>query len=484
MRPPQHHLAEAKQRGAALMVMLVIMIVGISAVLISSLNATGLKNARQEMTSNALAQAKEALIGYAITYGDTHAGQVHGYLPCPDTDGSNGEGSSTTPCGNKNISQLGRLPWRTLKLPTLRDGDGECLWYAVSGTYKNSPMTDLMNWDNNGLFEILDADGATIAQNVVAVVFAPGAALGSQNRAPDGTAPICGGNYTAGNYLDSDGGIDNAAVSGTANAVSRFRLGASAQLNDRMIFITRDDIFNAILRRADFVDPARNPLRLMTQKAAECIADYGRHNAAGASDKRLPWAGRLWTTPSDYLTDCNYRDGSSSTPLLYGRLPNRVSGSRSPTNGSNNTITQSSCNGTSSYYQLKSDGANCPNVPDWNIYYPWWTNWKDHVFYSLAYSYRPEFANSPPTSCGTCLTVNGGVPYAAIVTFAGKKLSVQTRTTDTDRLDFINYLEGLNFITSLPSNTSGDGNYQSGVETGSFNDVLYCIQPDLSVTPC
>lgn len=447
------------------MVMLVIMIVGISAVLISSLNATGLKNARQEMTSNALAQAKEALIGYAITYGDTHAGQVHGYLPCPDTDGSNGEGSSTTPCGNKNISQLGRLPWRTLKLPALRDGDGECLWYAVSGTYKNSPMTDLMNWDNNGLFEILDADGATIAQNVVAVVFAPDATLGSQNRAPDGTAPICGGNYTAGNYLDSDGGIDNATVSGTANAVSRFRLGASAQLNDRMIFITRDDIFNAILRRADFIDPARNPLWLMTQKAAECIADYGRRNTS-SSDKRIPWSGRLWPDSTDYLTDSSYDDEDGR---MAGRLPYRVNTSDSD---SNNLI-------ASPYYQLASNGSNCPNVADWPTYYPWWTNWKDHLYYALASSFRPS---SGSTSCGTCLAVNGSGSHAAVVMFAGKPLAGQTRTTASDRLDIGNYLEGRNFTNG--SNSSGNSNYQSGVETGSFNDVLYCIQPDLSVTPC
>lgn len=460
------------------MVMLVIMVMGISAVLIGSLGANRLKIARQGATSNALAQAKEALVSYAATYGDTHAGQVHGYLPCPDIDVSNGEGSSKLSCGSKNVSSIGRLPWKTLELATLRDGDGECLWYAVSGTYKNNTKTDLMNWDNSGLFEILDAGGATIARNVAAVVFAPGAVLGGQSRAPDGTAPVCGGNYTADNYLD------NTVVSGVANALSQFRLGASAQMNDQMIFITKDDIFNAIMRRADFTDPARNPLRLMTRKAAECIADYGRRNAAGYGDKRLPWAGRLWTAPGDYWSDCNYMDGSSLAPLLYGRLPNRVSGSRSSTNGSNNIISQSTCLGTSSYYQLKSDGSGCPSVTDWNKYYPWWTNWKDHVFYSLASSYRPATANFPLTSCGTCLAVNGSGPYAAIVAFAGKKLSGQARATDADRLDFINYLEGLNFVTSLPSNTLGNGNHQSGAETDGFNDVLYCIKPDLTVTSC
>lgn len=454
------------------MVMLVIVVMGATAILAASLSTSTLKNAHRKKAAVTLAQAKEALIGYAITYGDTHIGQVHGYLPCPDIDGKDlssnpAEGSAKLSCGSKNISSIGRLPWKTLELPTLRDGNGECLWYAVSGTYKNNPKTDLMNWDNNGLFEILDASGATIAQNVVAVVFAPGIPLAGQSRAPDGTAPACGGNYTAGNYLDSDVAINNAAVSGAPNAISQFRLGTSAQLNDQMIFITKDDIFNAIMRRADFADPARNPLRLMTQKTAECIANYGRRNNAGIADKRLPWSGRLRSPADDYRTDVNYDDGDD---LLSGRLPYRVNSSDSDTN---NLISDSSP------YQLKSDGSNCPSVPAWAAYYPWWTNWKDHLFYALADNFKPS---SGSTACGTCLTVNGTGAYAAVVAFAGKKLAGQTRASDADRLNFANYLEGRNF-TNHP-NTSGNSNYQSGAETGSFNDVLYCIRPDLTVTPC
>lgn len=467
-----------KQRGAAMMVMLVIMVMGGAAFLVSALSSSALKTARQEKTSDALAQAKEALISYAVTYGDRHPAEIHGYLPCPDTNASNGEGSSLSNCGNKDVSVMGRLPWRTLGLPELRDSDGECLWYAISGTYKNNPKTDMLNWDTHGLLKILDAAGSIVAQDVVAVIFAPGAAFGIQNRSPDGTAPFCGGNYTASNYLDSDGVVNNAAISGIANAISQFRFDASAKINDRMIFITKDDIFNAIMRRADFVDPARNPLRLMTQKSALCLADYGRRNNAGLNDKRLPWAGRALTT-TNYLSDCNYRDGSNTSKIMYGRLPNRVSGSRSATS---NQITQTACVGTNSYYQLKSDGANCPNVPDWSKYYPWWSNWKDHVFYSLAKDYRPAASNNP--SCGNCLTVNGAGSYAAIVTFAGKKLSGQTRASSTDQLNFTNYLEGSNFKSSIPINTTGDGDYQSGVETNNFNDVLYCINPDLTVTPC
>ena len=459
MHPPQYRPAGTKQRGAALLVMLLITVTGVATSLVGSLSSTALKNARQETTAAALAQAKDALIGYAITYGDmpTHSGEVHGYLPCPD-DGSNGEGSAKLSCGSKNVSMLGRLPWKTLDLEPLRNGDGECLWYAVSGTYKYNPKTDIMNWDTPGLFEILDASGSTVVQNVVAVVFAPGAVLDGQNRAPDGTAPACGGNYTPANYLDNDGAINNAAVSSTANAASQFRLGASTQLNDQIIFITRDDIFNARNIRAK--------LATMTQKAAACLADYGNRNSSGLGNKRLPWSGRLRNPTTDYWTDSNYDDEDNR---LAGRLPYRVNTSDDDTG---NQI-------GSPYYQLASNGANCPGVADWPTYYPWWSNWKDHLFYALADDFKPKDSSG---SCGTCLRVNGSGAYAAVVMFAGRPLAGQARTTVGDRLDFRNYLEGRNY-TNGP-NWSGSSNYQSGTETGSFNDMLYCINPDLTVTPC
>jgi hypothetical protein len=429
--------------------------------MVGSLGSTALKNEQQKKSAEALAQAKDALIGYAITYGETHGGYVHGYLPCPDPNGTgygaNSEGSSET-CGSKNVSTMGRLPWKTLGLPALIDGNGECLWYAVSGTYKNNPMTDgLMNQDTPGLFEILDAGGATVAQNVVAIVFAPGSPLGGQNRVPDGTAPVCGGNYTPANYLDDDGTINNAFVSPTANAGTQFRLGSSPLLNDRMIYITREDIFNARNVRAKLDE--------LTRKAAECIADYGNRNAGGMGDKRLPWSGRFRSPTDDYLTDSNYDDEDGR---MAGRLPYRVNTSDSD---SDNLI-------GSPYYQLDSTGLNCPGVTDWPVYSPWWQNWKDHLYYALASSYRPD---SGATSCGTCLSVNGTGNYAAVVIFSGAALAGQTRATTSDRLDTANYLEGRNY--SNGSNSSGHSDYQSG-STSDFNDVLYCINPDLTVTPC
>ena len=162
---------------------------------------------------------------------------------------------------------------------------------------------------------------------------------------------------------------------------------------------------------------------------------------------------------------------------MAGRLPYRVNTSDKYNNLDNNSVSDP-------WYQLKSDGGNCPNVANWPSYYPWWTNWKDHLYYALANSFKPNSSGS--TSCGTCLKVNGSGNYAAVVMFAGKPLAGKTRTTASDHLNLSNYLEGRNYTYTNGSNPnpSGDSNYQSGAETGSFNDVLYCINPDLLVTPC
>lgn len=450
---------------------MVIVVMGAATALVSSLSTTALKNARQEKTSVALAQAKEALIGYAITYGDTHTAspQVHGYLPCPDIDGKNlsgnpAEGSSKLSCGSKNVSSIGRLPWKTLGLSALRDGDGECLWYAVSGTYQSNQKTDLMNWDTSGLFEVLDANGTAVAQDVVAVIFAPGAVLGNQNRAPGGTAPICGGNYTAINYLDSDGTLNNGTVSTSANATTQFRLTSSSQINDRMIFITKDDIWNALVRRNDFLATLND----MTKKVAECIADFGKKNGKPTSNpgsnKSIPWPAQL--SLADYVTNTNYNDEEG---LYAGRVPYKVDTARSE---SNNSI--------SSDFLLQSDGANCPG--GWPATYPWWNNWKDHLFYAIGREFRPNDESTKP--CGDCLKINGSGKYAAVVIFSGRKLSALNQTRISKSVA-AHYLEDSNAANiNLTSSANGRENYKTASSNPTFNDILYCIKEDLSVITC
>ncbi|NNM80533.1 MAG: hypothetical protein HKM01_08790 [Gallionella sp.] len=466
MRFPRHTPTLHPQRGASLMVMLVILVIGVSALLVGSLNSSALNNSRQQQTAAALAQAKDALIGYAITYGDNHSGQVHGYLPCPDYGGGNPEGSAEPVCGIQNVSVIGRLPWATLDLPTLRDGNGECLWYAVSGTYKNNPKTGLMNWDTNGQLLAYASDGTLLTppdNQVVAVIFAPGAPQPGQNRSGT-TAPVCGGNYTATNYLDS--GIVNGSSYNNADIVTgKFIQGANGGIvNDQMVFITRQDIWNAIQKRTDFqLTSPNNPLIQMTTQVALCLANYGKHNSPNDNNS-LPWPAPL--SLSDYADNTKYDD---SAFLYAGRVPYSVTTSKAITSNSFSNLMTT---------------ATCP--AGWAGIDPWWNNWKDHLFYAISQAYKPT--NYTNQDCGTCLQINGSGQYAAVVMFASSRLVGQVRASDTTGANSIprgtisNYLEGNN--TSNFSGANGNENYQTGSASSTFNDVSYCIDQNLNVTPC
>ncbi|MBI2311784.1 MAG: hypothetical protein HYU77_04680 [Betaproteobacteria bacterium] len=453
--------------------MLAILLIGATYVLLTALNRANMALAREQRTADALAQAKAAVIAYAATYGHTHAGQTHGFLPCPDRGSAvMPEGSEQGTCNSTDVSALGRLPWRSLGLPPPKDGSEECLWYAVSGRYKSNPKTAVLNWDTNGQFEVVAADGATYLAGpstspdslAVAVIFAPQAISGGQSRGPDATfaTPACGGNYTAANYLDNDtvAGVNNAVVSTVANGITRFIAGSNPRVNDRIAIITKDEIYNAMM-------PA---LRQLTEKTAQCVAYFGTLNAGGAADKRLPWGSPV--SLPDYTDDCQYNDQDDT---LSGRLSNLVgtSGTQIPST----YFASGACPAATNNQLFKSDSSGCPG---WTTYYPLWSHWKSFLFLALADDFKPSA--SAPSNCGDCLEVNGAGNYAGIVMFAGKTLSGQTHATNSDKASLANYLEGRN-LTNHP-NSGGDSNYQTGPATASFNDVLYCVAPDLSVAPC
>ena len=307
--PTYHALGSSRnsQSGGALLVMLVILVIGITTAFVTSLSSTAINNKRNQTTAEALAQAKEALIGYAVTYGDdpVHVGETDGYLPCPDMDGTAGvnpEGSSET-CGNAGENTLGRLPWKTLKLMRLFDGAQECLWYVVSGNYKNNPKSGLptMNWDTPAQLKVYSAEGVEIAPGeIVALVIAPGVPVsGNLNRA-ESAAPICGGNYIAAAYLENDilHGHDNTNVAagefilphqhGDANG------NVTLTVNDQFAIITRQDIWQAVEQR-------------VAREAARCLADYAA-TATASGKYPLPAAainpempalfGRIAATPN------------------------------------------------------------------------------------------------------------------------------------------------------------------------------------------
>ena len=239
---------ERNQRGFVLIALVALLAMGGLYFLVSNLTPELMRARHQHKTDEALTQAREALIGYAVRFREDQlstgtSGLVYGYLPLPDLGSSrnNNTGCTEEGCdaanfaGNGlNITAVGRFPWRTLGTGPLRDSHGECLWYAVSGSHQRIQRTSPMNWDALSQMDVVVANGtnamisaiASAHDRPIAVIFSPGPPLTGQDRSASATDSVteCGGNYVVGNYLDpvvaTDlGGVTN-YLAGTTNSAS------------------------------------------------------------------------------------------------------------------------------------------------------------------------------------------------------------------------------------------------------------------------
>ena len=203
------------------MVMLVILIVGGSALLLNSLSNTAIRTERDKITANSLAQAKQALIGYATN------NDPPGQLPCPENTlaiGGPNEGSASGSC---TLPAIGRLPWRTLGIGPLRDANGDLLWYAISQGFRTPPI-------NSDSAAQLTVDGSV--GSAVAIIFSVGPPINGQSRPiPTSSSPP----LVAG-YLDlSNNDGDNTFITG----------GPDATFNDRLLLVTHKDLFDVVEKR-------------------------------------------------------------------------------------------------------------------------------------------------------------------------------------------------------------------------------------------
>ena len=171
-------------------------------VLVLAVQAAAFSSARRDQASErTLSQAREALLAYASDR-PINAIVGPGFLPCPDLDD---DGWAEATCGSQSgdtgqEQRLGRLPWKTLGLPDLRDGYGERLWYAVSSKHKgllncaaSRACVDMSPPSALGTISVRDAAGmllfdgaaadATLERTgAAAVVIAPGPALTRRAR--------------------------------------------------------------------------------------------------------------------------------------------------------------------------------------------------------------------------------------------------------------------------------------------------------------
>lgn len=446
-RLPDRAESVTGQRGAALLLFLLLIGVGALAVFVTGLNRATQQLERDRITNEALAQAKAALIGYAASRDLSGSSKRPGDLPCPDNHpiGDPLEGSPSTPC---NSNALGRLPWKKLGLPDLRDSSGERLWYAVSVNFKDSTATPCnpstgvgcLNSDTNGTITVRNHNGdfvnnGTDGTAAIAVVIAPGAALTREDGFVQARGP---GEYgVAKNYLDIGGGEDNANF--VDNDINGFIQGdirnvaMNIILNDHLITISPSDLMPVLEKR-------------VLGEVQICLTEYAIETSPFNNQGRYPWAVSLSAFPS-------YSDSSN---VRFGRIPDTPFG---------NTQTDS---GTLHKMDDHWTG-NCNIVSNSG----WWPNWKEMVFYAVADAFKPVNLDAPPVPApgcgltGTCLTVNPPSASAnkqVVVLVAGRRLSGQTRSINAYKVVISNYLEDQNA-------TPVDDIFERSSTTSTFNDA-------------
>ena len=302
LNKPQSINPKAKQKGAALIIMAFIIGLAVIAYLLHALDPQRLRAEQDKKTMQTLNQAKQALIAWSVS-NRLHPGQ----LPFPDRnlDGNyDGNSDCNSPVSTFVYSFLiGQLPILGQTNPCIspqvglaenfKDAQGNRLFYAVSRnlTHKyenfyedatavisrepviNPDMTEypLLNPNYNNYpdikvdvksypwLRVVDANGTLISDKVAAVIFAPGNALSGQNRT--GASPsieqyldtfvmsgITQSNtiYTQPNQVFVMGQDSSTVKSDDTRFVHPYKF------NDKLIYITIDELMDAVGRRAAY----------------------------------------------------------------------------------------------------------------------------------------------------------------------------------------------------------------------------------------
>jgi hypothetical protein len=223
-----------------------------------------------------------------------------GELPCPDLDDDGQVTLAAEYAGSNCVSLVGRLPYRTLGLPDLRDDSGERLWYALSNDF-HANGTVALNSDTafRAGNTSLAITGAQAASNLVAIVFAPGpvvrrqGAAALQNRTP-GPATL-----NAVNYLDVAAGQDNADLDRNYIAAAR-----SETFNDKLLPVFSDDIMRLVEKRA----------------ARELARRLREHYDAWANSGPLVAGAKGFYPYAAPFTDPSVAQAGSPSPATYAGL--------------------------------------------------------------------------------------------------------------------------------------------------------------------
>lgn len=355
--------------------------------------------ANDRATTEALASVKAALIGYAVRRGGLTGNARPGELPCPDTDppGHANYGLENTPCTTQG-SLFGRVPWKTLGIPEPQDSAGETLWYALSPAFRDrSSNSDRINADTRGSLSVRGPDGTTLTTDAVAVVLAPGPAIGGQSRSlAGGLACTLAGGLSLGSLVPAvcaNNYFESATVGGVTS-------GNAASPSGPFIAAPRSDTFND---RVSYITTSEFIAHVEIRVARELLAALqGYYTAVGY----LP-----------YTDNWEYSGGIADSGQNRGRFPTKP---RDP--GSS----------VKSWSAAQWGEGGTPDLPDWVEY----NDWHNFFWYAVSRDYMRG------KNCSTCTLDNqpvtvDGVAVKAIIISPGTPLDGAARLSDEDRRDVI-----------------------------------------------
>ena len=310
MKRLNNQALSASQKGAALILIVLILVLAASAIMLSIFDTSLIKARQDSEASISLAEAKAALIGYS--FGRVGGGERPGNMPYPDYFASTetpvtGDYDGTTdgcmdvskPQGlplilnGANMRCLGRLPWKTIGMaianPTQNDALGAMPWYAVSANLVDSTCLNLLNPNVLNMsytgyicggatlphpwLTVHDSRGNVLSNRVAIVLMLPSKPIGVQARP---VLPL--GDIT--NYLDSvvvpagcsvpcvpgpytNAGLNNDFImaSGLTGANSdQNNQNLASSINDKVLYITIDELMVELTKRA--AGEARNMLNV------------------------------------------------------------------------------------------------------------------------------------------------------------------------------------------------------------------------------
>jgi hypothetical protein len=443
----------SRQRGAAILLAIVMLTVVLLGALALRASTRSLHEERERLSERALAQAREALLAYASGH-PINSAVGPGYLPCPDLDN---DGWAESTCGSLagdtgQQQRLGRLPWKTLGLPDLRDGHGERLWYAVSTKYKgllncgaSRACVDMAPASALGTITVRDASGLVLhdgtladpsraaAGGAAAVVFAPGTALDRRGvlQRRECAFPECDANGVCvlsppqraaacdpANYLDLAQGIaggdeDNATFVDRSDAAGRalnrdgfvqgpVATSSAVLVNDRLAVLTYGDVMPRVMRRVAlevasclraYASRTENASRYPWTAAACADARSPMHESMGAVE------GRVADTPFDAAAGAGllprWWRTQSRSPESLSELPTRDDACRIAIPPDDAGPLRTLPAGSTSD-EATTAGLSSPS---------WWSTWKAHVTIAIAPGFTPASLPHPACDAQACFEV-------------------------------------------------------------------------------